>query len=1459
MANLLKNKKVLGIVLAVVFALITVSAVFAAVLAGPRASGEETSSSAVSEDEGQDGEEPSQEDASGGEELSGREPEEEETLPVAFNRPAEMRAVMLVPGSDFIKDGVFTDSVVKADIDAAIASAKKLTMNTILIDSVYSDLLLYQGEGAAAVPCGFDVMEYIVEKCRENNLYVYSTFDVLKLLDGGKMAQSRAVDSDVLDSIYKRAEAFGEKYKVDGVMLDCYYLEKSDQSYRSYLANGGGMGFENYLSDSVRSAVSIAAQGIRAGNRSIQVGLLSTEVWANEENSEAGSATAASFQALYDGFADVKGFIEQDMVDFVTVKAFGAISSQTVPFKTVASWWSDVASQNGIPLYIMHASSKSVSTEAGWASPEELTEQVRAAQELPGFFGSVFDSLGRLAADPQSATTTLIKYYNDELNMEYFLTQLSITKPEKKEFVTNEPSVTFAGASDPNFDALINGEKLERDANGFFSITVDLKDGKNTFTFKHKTQTEVYTITRDLNILKDVEPQGNISVVGQSDITITAMAYEGAKVYAMVGGVQVPMSITTADDDNTDKDSNFKKFAGTFTAPAATSSEQKLGNIVVYASWEGFDKSLQGAYVTVNKKAVLGDGVMVQVTAKSAETFPDTTSDDLSYPDYFPMCKGTLDITLGDEIIYKNGGTTYSYYNLQSGKRVYSKDITTVDEDKNPLGDNLIKGLTVTSDSSNTSVILNMTEKAAYTFKYSSSEVAITFDYTKSVPDDLSLNKNPLFSSATWSGTTLKLKLKNSFLGFYAYYNNNGQLVFQFNNPPASLGKARIALDPGHCSTDPGAIGFYKDPDTGKQINEYDINLAITRYVKEYLEDEGIDVYMVNTTSGYVSLQSRMSQCKSLDPHLVLCIHANSAASSSASGTEAYYFNKYSAALAKTVSSKVASALGTTNRGSKFGRFYMTRDSEFPAILLETGFVSNENEFSKLISKKYQKAVAKAIVNGAIDFLEDSGMGNTATGTQSVGSSGGEVIAVTGVELNKTSLSLNSGETYELKAAVSPSTASNQNVIWKTSDSKVATVSESGKVTAISAGTATITATTEDGGKTASCKVTVTGTGVSVTKVELDETSMTLLKGKTAVLTATVSPDNATNQSVSWKSSDTGVAAVSSSGKVTAKAAGTATITVTTEDGGKTASCKVTVTETGAAVESISLSKTELSLGVGSAQTLDVIFKPSNAGNTDVSWKSSDTGVATVSSSGRVTAKAAGSATITATSADGGKTASCKVTVTESASAVTSVTLDVTSLSLKEGEEYKLEATVSPSTASNQNVTWESSDESVATVSSRGVVTALKAGTTKIAVTSESNPNRYALCTVTVTARGDVAVTGITAGESGTIELAAGERKKLSYTISPSNAANQGVSWKSSDTSAATVSSLGNVTAQSLSSDRTVTITATTKDGGFTATWTVLVKGGSSGSSSGSSSESSSGSSESSSGSSSEESSSEGA
>ena len=350
---------------------------------------------------------------------------------------------------------------------------------------------------------------------------------------------------------------------------------------------------------------------------------------------------------------------------------------------------------------------------------------------------------------------------------------------------------------------------------------------------------------------------------------------------------------------------------------------------------------------------------------------------------------------------------------------------------------------------------------------------------------------------------------------------------------------------------------------------------------------------------------------------------------------------------------------------------------------------------------------------------------NGATTTITGGSSS---VPVASVSLDKTSLSLNTGDSSTLTATVYPTNATNQNVSWSSSNTSVATVNN-GTVTAVAAGTATITVTTEDGNKTASCSVTVTNPNVAVTSVGLDKTSLSLNTGDSSTLTATVYPTNATNQNVSWSSSNTSVATVNN-GTVTAVAAGTATITVTTADGNKTASCSVTVTNPNVAVTSVGLDKTSLSLTAGNSSTLTATVYPTNATNQNVTWSSSNTSVATVSN-GTVTAVAAGTATITVTTADGNKTASCSVTVTNPNVAVTSVGLDKTSLSLNTGDSSTLTATVYPTNATNQNVSWSSSNTSVATVNN-GTVTAVAAGTAAITVTT-ADGNKTASCSVTVT------------------------------------------------------------------------------------------------------------------------------
>ncbi len=340
-------------------------------------------------------------------------------------------------------------------------------------------------------------------------------------------------------------------------------------------------------------------------------------------------------------------------------------------------------------------------------------------------------------------------------------------------------------------------------------------------------------------------------------------------------------------------------------------------------------------------------------------------------------------------------------------------------------------------------------------------------------------------------------------------------------------------------------------------------------------------------------------------------------------------------------------------------------------------------------------------------------------------------VAVTGVTLDKTSVSLLVGDSQTLTATVAPKDAANKKVSWKSDKPEIATVDADGKVTAVAAGEATITVTTEDGGKTATCKVTVKAATVAVTGVTLNKATLSLIAGASETLTATVAPADATNKNVAWTSSDATVATVDANGKVTGVKAGEAIITVTTEDGGKTATCRVTVSDREIKVTEITLAA--LAIYVGESKAITATVKPDDATNKALTWKSSDETVATVDATGKVTGKKIGTATITATARDGsGVSGSCTVTVL---SPVKKVTVTPANLPLGKNKSYTLTATVDAQPGTDTGVTWTSSDTTIATVDATGKVTATdKVGTVTITATSKADPAKKGTCTVKVSA-----------------------------------------------------------------------------------------------------------------------------
>lgn len=413
------------------------------------------------------------------------------------------------------------------------------------------------------------------------------------------------------------------------------------------------------------------------------------------------------------------------------------------------------------------------------------------------------------------------------------------------------------------------------------------------------------------------------------------------------------------------------------------------------------------------------------------------------------------------------------------------------------------------------------------------------------------------------------------------------------------------------------------------------------------------------------------------------------------------------------------------------------------------------------------------------------------------------------IALNKSELTLRKGTTETLEVAYDPEdTTDSKTVTWNSSDSTVATVDANGKVTALKAGTAEITATV--GTKKASCDLTVEE--VPLTGIELNESSITLVRNATKTLNVTYTPaDTTDDKTVTWSSSDKKIATVED-GVVTAKGCGEATITA--KVGSNTATCKVTVN---APLTAISLNKTKTTILKNQTEDISVKFDPEDTTDSkEITWSVSNPDVAEIVSNDTtvtVKGKKQGTAVLTAEAANGLK-ATCDITVEEKG--ITGITVDPTEKTLEVGETVTCNVTYQPAdTTDEKAVTWSSSNEKVATVDENGVVTAVAGGTAEITATTANGAT--ATCKIKV----PIHLTGISLDKTSMEIFTNDTAEPLNVTYNPENTDDEkAVTWKSSNNTVATVDDKGQVTGVEIG--RAV-ITATSTVGGFEATCEVTV------------------------------------
>ena len=276
-------------------------------------------------------------------------------------------------------------------------------------------------------------------------------------------------------------------------------------------------------------------------------------------------------------------------------------------------------------------------------------------------------------------------------------------------------------------------------------------------------------------------------------------------------------------------------------------------------------------------------------------------------------------------------------------------------------------------------------------------------------------------------------------------------------------------------------------------------------------------------------------------------------------------------------------------------------------------------------------------------------------------------------------------------------------------------------------------ATTLDGGFVALCKVTVKAKVIMATAIRLSYTSETLAIGETLQLSAILSPDNVTNKTIGWTSTDASVATVDASGLVRALSDGKTQIIATTTDGSNlSAICEITVEKQFIAISQLELDPSSAKITIGTTINLTAVITPDNASSKEISWSSTNPSVATVSQSGAVTAISEGEAIIIASTKDGSNlSATCKITARPDIVLVREINLNPTTIDGKVNDLYEINATVVPENATNKVLAWESSNDNIATINN-GTLRLLKIGTATITATATDGSNISSDCTIVV-------------------------------------------------------------------------------------------------------------------------------
>nr|MBQ4319786.1 family 10 glycosylhydrolase [Clostridia bacterium] len=641
-----------------------------------------------------------------------------------LNPDSEVRGVWIASVENInypSKPGLSLDEL-KAELDTLVREVKALNLNAIYFqvrpssDALYDSALFpvseyLTGDQSKLAPGGFDPLAYLLDIAHSQNIAVHAWVNPLRVTSGtadepnhditklapnnparmfpdwvvpyadGKLYYNAGVPG-VRELVAAGVAEIVTKYDVDGIIFDDYFYPypvtgakfDDNDEFKLY---GNGMKLDAWRRENINLMVRDCYVAIKSIDPDCQFGIAPFGIWQNDNGKNGGSDTKGmeSYSAIY---CDPLAWIEGGYIDYIAPQIYWQFSNSSARYDTLVRWWNEqLEGHDNVELLICHAAYRS----AEWGTENEIRNQVEFARSERSYRGSIFYGWAAVQANDMGLKEQISSLYTDTIIYGPHLSngqKIVVNSPLSGSYI-NETNTYLLGSSDPAYPLYLDGKAVTRTKDGYFSLYVSLKRGKNEFVFTQNGSEYVHTINRgtyvdnspktyaelDSFTISSYAPTCNYMVSGGTKISLSATAPSGSTVTAALGGQTVRLSATV----NPPKNGNYmaETYTGSITLPSIAKAGEivELGNIVYTAK-----RGNESATVTGSRVRVAGSGATVTIEVQKDDSELKLSKTSWYYDDYTPASKGMRDaaVSLSD-----------GYYKTSMGAYIAEEDVAEVD------------------------------------------------------------------------------------------------------------------------------------------------------------------------------------------------------------------------------------------------------------------------------------------------------------------------------------------------------------------------------------------------------------------------------------------------------------------------------------------------------------------------------------------------------------------------------------------------------------------------------------------------------------------------------------------------------------------------------------------------------------------------------------------------------------